>query len=675
MKAQRDIYTADGTTQANGKIEMQASNVETLYTSNEYRIYANINVTWERGSLTGNERVYIRAYDTATGTQIASGDYQLLYNNPTRAYISYTPPTSKSVYFIYTLYWQADLSMSTLPIGSFDVSLPDVLSASWSDIKGTAATVTVTSNYGCSWAYSLNGGATWMLTTALGSTAVLNVTGLVRNASNTVLIRATRSDLGNTSSSYTTSVTTRQSAAITAWQSFYADLAEPSIVIRVDVYEAGTYSFALKDDGASVAGFRTQTLSVGTSTITLSVGNAARTNILNAMSTVTAKTFTLEMSLSGVVCSAVDIIGRVTSQQSAPVWTDESKVDIYIGDTETQEFFSDSLDITNGVISGITLINAQSDYTLLHNAQARNGASIDHYFISVGGIVTESQYDVINAVAPTTVEGSTVEIIYGAVDTRGYEVTVSYTVPVWKYTPMYWQQTDIARRNGYDNEIDFTIRAKYDPLEATVGGTTYTNVPSTQITMRYSTDNGTTWNTTTLVGTNNTTDDTIDYTGTPLNITNTANVLIELTASDLLSSAPLTMTVPNGVPLISFADGKITINGDVEINGNLVVNGTITQNTPSTDLTGTTWQIKNSYTELDCPWTTVTYYINFTSNNTNYTSLKFDNYSIYYGNTAVFYPPPPQWSNQNYRTIAITGGTDTTNADLIDWLNNYAVQQ
>ena len=106
-------------------------------------------------------------------------------------------------------------------------------------------------------------------------------------------------------------------------------------------------------------------------------------------------------------------------------------------DTETQEFFGDSLDITNGVISGITLINAQSDYTLLHNAQARNGASIDHYFISVGGIVTESQYDVINAVAPTTVEGSTVEIIYGAVDTRGYEVTVSYTVPVWKYTPMY----------------------------------------------------------------------------------------------------------------------------------------------------------------------------------------------------------------------------------------------
>ncbi|MBO5870853.1 MAG: hypothetical protein J6Q89_08900, partial [Clostridia bacterium] len=166
-----------------------------------------------------------------------------------------------------------------------------------------------------------------------------------------------------------------------------------------------------------------------------------------------------------------------------------------------------------------------------------------------------------------------------------YEVKVSYTVPVWKYTPMYWQQTDIARRNGYDAEIDFTIRAKYDPLEATVGGTTYDNVPSVQITLRYSTDNGTTWSSTTLVGTNNTTDDTIDYTGTPLNIVNTANVLIELTASDLLSTAPLSLTVPKGVPLISFEDGKITINGDVEINGNLVVNGTITQNTPSTDHT------------------------------------------------------------------------------------------
>lgn len=579
MRAKSDKYTANGATQANGNITLQAMNVETLYTSGEYRVYADINVTWERGNLTGNERVYIRAYDTSTGTQIASGDYQLLNNNPTRAYIAYTLPASRSVYFIYTLYWQADLSMSTLPIGSFDVSLPDVLSASWSDIKGTVATVTATSNYECSWTYSINGGASWIITAALGSTAVFNVDGLVRNASNTVLIRATRSDFGNTSSNYTTSVTTRQSADITAWQSFEVDLAEPSIIIRVDAYEAGTYSFALKDGGASVAGFRTQTLSVGTSTITLSVGNAARTNILNAMSTVRTKTFTLEMSLSGVVCDAVDIIAWVASEQSAPRWTDESKVDIYIGDTETQEFFGDSLDITNGVISGITFINAQSDYTLLHNAQARNGASIDHYFISVGGIVTESQYDVINAVAPTTIMGDTVTITYGAVDTRGYKVTKSVTVPIYQYTPIYFSKSDIARDAGYDADIVFDCATPYTPLSVTIGGTTYTNTPNLTWGLEYSIDGGSTWTTGKSFAVSNDTTNhkayingnaTVD--GNTFQIATDKNAIIKLTASDSLTSADLTVTVPNGVPLIRFENGQIIINGD------LIVNGTITQN-------------------------------------------------------------------------------------------------
>ena len=100
--------------------------------------------------------------------------------------------------------------------------------------------------------------------------------------------------------------------------------------------------------------------------------------------------------------------------------------------------------------------------------------------------------------------------------------------------------------------------------------------------------------------------------------------------------------------------------------------------TPSTDLTGTTWQIKNSYTELDCPWRGDVYNINFTSNGNNYTRLRFINYNIdyYFPATTVFAPAsgPPSWANQAYRTIAITGGADTGSTALREWLEANATQ-
>lgn len=68
--------------------------------------------------------------------------------------------------------------------------------------------------------------------------------------------------------------------------------------------------------------------------------------------------------------------------------------------------------------------------------------------------------------------------------------------------------------------------------------------------------------------------------------------------------------------------------------------------------------------------------LQFSSNSTEYTSLELednqDNLDIYYNSTHVF--DTNAWSNQNYRTIYIYGGTDVTDSDMIDWLEEYATQ-
>lgn len=103
------------------------------------------------------------------------------------------------------------------------------------------------------------------------------------------------------------------------------------------------------------------------------------------------------------------------------------------------------------------------------------------------------------------------------------------------------------------------------------------------------------------------------------------------------------------------------------------------KNASITTLAGTTWLIDNSpsvYGHYD-----ENYSINFTSNNSSYSSLKLywepgsggggdsSEQIIYDGSTYAY---DNGWEAEAYRTIAITGGTDVTNAELIAWLQDNA---
>jgi len=103
------------------------------------------------------------------------------------------------------------------------------------------------------------------------------------------------------------------------------------------------------------------------------------------------------------------------------------------------------------------------------------------------------------------------------------------------------------------------------------------------------------------------------------------------------------------------------------------------KNASITTLAGTTWLIGN-YPQLYGHYDE-NYSINFTSNNSSYSSLTLywepgsgsgdSSKQIIYGSTIWAYDNG--WEAEAYRTIAITGGTDATNAELIAWLQENAV--
>lgn len=99
------------------------------------------------------------------------------------------------------------------------------------------------------------------------------------------------------------------------------------------------------------------------------------------------------------------------------------------------------------------------------------------------------------------------------------------------------------------------------------------------------------------------------------------------------------------------------------------------------DLTNTTWVINDS---PSIPSTSTTYNINFNSV-TNWTRLRFASNTISYGEWLeeegeydyfiCYFGSNHTWNGNNYKTIQITGGTDVTNSNLINWLQNNATQQ
>lgn len=102
------------------------------------------------------------------------------------------------------------------------------------------------------------------------------------------------------------------------------------------------------------------------------------------------------------------------------------------------------------------------------------------------------------------------------------------------------------------------------------------------------------------------------------------------------------------------------------------------------DLTNTTWVFKSEEEiTIGGEGNVITYNISFTSNNKSYIKMQMVNdmgdrfIDYFYGSGSAQYDSAfvGDWTDNSYKTINITGGTDVTNATLISWLEANATQQ
>lgn len=94
-----------------------------------------------------------------------------------------------------------------------------------------------------------------------------------------------------------------------------------------------------------------------------------------------------------------------------------------------------------------------------------------------------------------------------------------------------------------------------------------------------------------------------------------------------------------------------------------------------TDLTGTTWEIAE---EVSLPNPVLAASLNFTSNSASWDTFILDGEEGEIVYMSESEPTPAyttgSWTNNAYRTVAITGGSSATNADLIAWFEANATR-
>ena len=564
-------YTKSQKSGSSNNVITLTSYVTTQYDGTNYTAFAKTTVAWTLGSLGGNEKITVSVFNAATNALITSTEYTLTSGNCSNytKSLNYTYPASKKIYIQVALDWNASTKFSVTS-GVADLSPVGFTNIEWSDVTATSATANVTVDRNCDLFQWSRNNSTWTtISGASGSTASVNITGLTAATANTLYFRARRADLGNYGTT-SSAVTTNGDAVLESVSTVKINQVSPSVTITATVYDTSYgYDLGVIVNGTVIATDIPVAFSAtGVQTKSVSLTNYAD-DICAAMpnTAITTATYVLTTIRQGAGDgSSKGGVIYVDEATSKPIWSNPS---IYYVDSESEDFLGTTDVETGGVISNATTIGAN----VLNLPYAQNGASIAYYYLRIGGAETRSSSRSFSADVGN-ISGDTVDITYGVVDSRGFETNKSITVPVYQYTPIYWSATNITRDNGYDNDIVFDVEATWCPFTATVSGASHTNTTDGKLTCRYKVGSGS-WTTLTPDIQGTVSGSTITYNGTPISggaTPNTANVLIELTASDSLSSSTLSLTVPSGLPLIQIIDGKVIINGDLQVNGTIINN-------------------------------------------------------------------------------------------------------
>lgn len=241
--------------------------------------------------------------------------------------------------------------------------------------------------------------------------------------------------------------------------------------------------------------------------------------------------------------------------------------------------FSDNNNAVVNVTQNASLfVQSKSSLRVVCNtATAKNGASIVSYRATVGekSIISSSTSIPFGTIS----DAGSLSLIVTAIDSRGYETSVTKDITVIDYESITIDSYHIRRENNVEDTIQFDFTGTLSPI--TVSGT----VKNSFVSARYRTKNvsSTSWSSYATIGGVESGSSSFSFDNDSWITLSSANAYyVQLEVSDKLSTNTITLYINKGQPLVAFRTEKVGINTNdpqsaLDVNGNITMNGQIVQ--------------------------------------------------------------------------------------------------
>lgn len=538
-------------------------------------------LTWTLQSLGGS----VKYYSTAATTVTINGT--VVYSKGATPWDSKTFPAAKgstsgaitvahgsdgkksiTVGFSTRVYYStAQEYGGSMTLTNIDRTAPTVTLAT-SSITASGVTVKATASTTCDrFDYSIDGGSTWTnFSTSAGTTASKAITGLTPNTTYSIKVRARKKTNQVYGSSSASSVKTLGGSVISSVSAFTADAATAKITMSVTVYNTSyTHTLVIKNGSTTVLTITGLSLSNGSNTITLTA--AQRSTVLAAMSSL--KSFTGTFTLT--TYSGSTQIGTASSKTATVQTTSANSAPTFTAFT-----FEDSNTTAVGV-TGNNQILIQNISTLkltLTAATAKNGATISSYSVVAGSKTASGTTTTITV--GTIPDPGTVPVIVTAIDSRGYTTAVTVNITVLEYEGINITEYTMRRVNEVEDTTQVTIGGDITPV--TIGGVNKNSLR--YLYYRYCKTSDSSYGSYTDITSSTEYDDSgFNFESDEwLSLDADYSYYVQFLVTDKLTTDTVTITVPQGTPLLALRRKKVGINkrepaAALDVDGSVMMNG------------------------------------------------------------------------------------------------------
>lgn len=455
----------------------------------------------------------------------------------------------------------------SMTLTNIDRTAPTVTLAT-SNITASSVKITVTASTTANrWWYSTNGGSSWVeFNSTDGTSKEYTITGLTPNTSYSIQVCARKKTNDVDGYSSKTSVKTLGGSVISSVSTFTADAATAKITMSATVYNTSyTHTLVIKNGSTTVLTITGLSLSNGSNTITLTA--AQRSTVLAAMSAL--KSFTGTFTLT--TYSGTTQIGTASSKTATVQTTSANSAPIFTAFT-----FEDSNATAVGV-TGNNQILIQNISTLkltLTAATAKNGATISSYSVVAGSKTASGTTTEITV--GTLPDKGTVPVIVTAIDSRGYTTAVTVNITVLEYEGINITEYTMRRVNEVEDTTQVIIGGDITPV--TIGGVNKNSLRYLYYRYRKTSDSA--YNSYKDITSSTEYDDSgFNFESDEwLSLDADYSYYVQFLVTDKLTSDTVTITVPQGTPLLALRRKKVGINkrepaAALDVGGSVMMNG------------------------------------------------------------------------------------------------------